>query len=163
MSLELKRFLLNSYGSFVHKGVRGNREDHVFKIDDAERSDKGSISCHIYVTVTGLDQFQLHLTNSPMNDEMEQLFQSKGAEIRAKDSHCDVSLTLETSDHQFVLQISGLLQHMVPPARSHYDRNDARTCSPTADSLRRFAGLLRQYERQTCGIEKTRPDGLFAF
>lgn len=163
MSLELKRFLLNSYGHFVEKTVKGDREEEFFKIDDAKDSDKGPAFCRVYVRVTGFDQFLLWFTNLPMNHEVEQLVISKGGEICTEHSGCQVSLSLETTDFQFVLQLSELVRVIVAPGRTSSGRDYKWICSRTADSLHRFAALLRQYEKQTSGMEKTRPDGLFAF
>ena len=163
MSLELKRFLLNSYRSFVSRDVGRNEDDTYFRIDDAKQSDKGSMCCHICVRVTGLDRFRLDLNNLPSNHQIEEVVKSKGGEIRAADSRCHISLALNTSDSDSILTLAGLIRGVVGPRQRRSDPNHVRIWSRTADSLDRFASLMRQYEKQTSGMEKTRPDGLFAF
>jgi len=163
MSLELKTFLLNSYPTSANKDAKYFAKEYSFRVDDAKESAGGSRSCHIYVEVTGLDSFLLHLTNLPMDREIEQLLKSKGGKIFTEHAHCRVSLTLETTDSRFILQLSKLVGATDGPTPRGSDQNDEWICPRTAGSLCRFAALLRQYETQTRGIEKTRSDGLFAF
>jgi hypothetical protein len=163
MSLELKTFLLNSYPTFPNKDATYFAKEYSFRVDDAKESGESSMSCHIYVEVTGLDRFLLHLTNLPMDHEIEQLVKSKGGKIFTQHAHRRVSLILETTDSRFILQLSGLIGATDGSTPRGSDQNDKWICPRTAGSLCRFAGLLRQYETQTRGIEKTRSDGLFAF
>jgi hypothetical protein len=163
MSLELERFLFNSYVPVPNKEVKdATNRRYSFRIDDL-RGFEGPTFCRIYVKVTGLDRFLLHLTDSPMNHEIEQLVKSKGGEILTEHPHCRVSLTLETTDSRFIFQLSELIRDVAGPTRRYSGQDYEWICSGTAVSLYRFAALLRQYEKQTRGIEKTRPDGLFAF
>ena len=163
MSLELKTFLLNSYPTFANREAKFFAKEYSFKVDDVKGSDGGSMPGRIYVEVTGLDRFLLHLTNSPMDHEIEQLVKSKGGKIFTEHAHCRVSLTLETTDFRFILQLSELIGATDGPTPRGSDQNNKWICPRTAGSLCRFAALLRQYETQTRGIEKTRSDGLFAF
>ncbi len=71
MSLELETFLLNSYPTFPNKEAKYFAKGYSFRVDDVKESAGGSMSCHIYVEVTGLDRFLLHLTNLPMDHEIE--------------------------------------------------------------------------------------------
>jgi hypothetical protein len=163
MSLELKTFLLNSYPTFANKESKYFAKEYSFRVHDAKESGGGSMSCHIYVEVTGLDRFLLHLTNLPMDHEIEQLVKSKGGKIFTEHRHCRVSLSLETTDSQFILELSELIGATDGPTPGGSDQKDKWICPLIAGSLCRFAALLLQYETQTRGIEKTRPDGLFAF
>jgi len=157
MSLELKQFLLNSYPVF------GSREAHRFRIDDIKKSDDPSMGCHIYVKVTGLDRILLHLTNAPMNREIEHLVKSKGGDISARHGRYQIALTLETADSQSVFELSDLIRKLLEGPGRSFNQDHEHLCRRTADSLSRFASLVRQYDKQTHGMEKTRPDGLFAF
>jgi len=160
MSLEFKRFLVNSYGGLASGYVKGALGADVFRIDVSERTDEGAAPFPIYVAVTGLDRFVLDL---PMHDEIEQLVRSRGGEMSAMNSQCRVSVTLETTDYGFVSQISSVLRERMGSDQEDSDSHDESIAARTAESLRYFAGLLKQYSVQTRGMEKTRPDGLFAF
>ena len=163
MSLELKRFLLNCYPTFANREAKDFAKAYSFRIDDLKEFREGSMPCHIYVEVRGLDRILLNLTDLPMNHEIEELVKSKGGEIRTEHAHCCVSLTLETADSQFILQLSELVRATDGPTTRDSHQDNHWICPRIAGSLCRFAALLRQYEMQTRGIEKTRPDGLFAF
>jgi hypothetical protein len=163
MSLELKRFLLNSYGAPAHRRVKEIPGHDSFRIDDPKQAAEGSTPWRIHVAVTGLDRFLLHLTNTVMNDDIERLVKSRGGEVSTESSQCQMRVALECTDFAFVLQLSELILHPVASGQVHSDQRDETTCSRMAESLSRFAGLLKQYAVQTRGMEKTRPDGLFAF
>ena len=163
MSLELKTFLLNSYPTFANREAKYFAKEYSFRVDDVKEYSGGPMSCHIYVEVTGLDRFLLHLTNLPIDHEIEQLVKSKGGKIFTEHAHCRISLTLETTDSQFILRLSELIGATHGPTPRGPDQDEKWICPRTAGSLCRFAALLRQYEAQTRGIEKTRSDGLFAF
>lgn len=157
MSLELKQFLLNCYPVLV------SREAHHFRIDDIKKSDEPSMGCHIYVKVTGLDRMLLHLTNAPMNREIEDLVKSKGGDISARHGRYQIALILETADSQSVFELSDLIGTLPEGPGRSLNQDHEPLWRRTADSLSRFASLVRQYEKQTRGMEKTRPDGLFTF
>jgi hypothetical protein len=159
MSLEFKTFLVNSYGASSSVRVKEAVGADVFRIDVSGRTDEESPSFPIYVAITGLDRFILDL---PMNDGIEQVVRSKGGEMSAMDFGPRVSVTLETTDFEFVLQLSSIIRERM--ALGHEDSGSHGESVEThiAESLSYFAGLLKQYSVQTRGIEKTRPDGLFA-
>ncbi|UCD88273.1 MAG: hypothetical protein JSV01_11230 [Desulfobacterales bacterium] len=158
MSLELKQFLVNSYRPFVDERAKDVANDYSFQVDDAKKADEHSLSCHIYVKVTGIDHFLLYMTNSPMNHEIEQLVASKGGQVLREGAHWHVSVTLETADFVFILKLSEVIRDIVSLGRRYADSSYEQICPHTANSLERFANLLSQYEKQTRGMEKTRPD-----
>jgi hypothetical protein len=163
MSLELKRFLLNSYGALAHGHVKELPRRDVFRIDDSRQTGEGSTLCHIYVAVTGLDQFLLHLGNLPMSHDVERLVGSKGGYVSIERSQCQISVALECTDFAFVLRLSEQILDLDASGEVDSGQNHELIYSRVAESLRRFAGLLKQYAVQTRGMEKTRPDGLFAY
>jgi hypothetical protein len=163
MSLELKRFLLNSYGALAHGHVKGLPGHDSFRIDDSRQTAEGSTPCHIYIAVTGLDRFLLYLVNPPMSGDVQRLVRSKGGEVSTTRSQYQIRVVLESTDFAFVLQLSELILDLGASGQVHSDHNHETIDSRTAESLSRFAGLLKQYAVQTRGMEKTRPDGLFAF
>jgi hypothetical protein len=162
VSLELKRFLLNACRPYVDERVRDIANDYAFRVNDAKDSE-GASFCHIYVTINGMDRFLLHLANVPTNFEMAQLVASKGGEIFGDDQHDYIRVPLETADFEFILKLSEAIRNIFRPERRASDKGHVTICMRAADSLHWFSGLMRQYEAQTRGIEKTRPDGLFAF
>jgi hypothetical protein len=159
MSVEFKTFLVNSYGASASVSVKQAVGPDFFRIDVSKRIDEGGYPLPIYVTVTGLDRFVLDL---PLNDRIEQLVTSKGGKMSVMDLGPRVSVTLETTDYNFVSQLSSIIRE--PMVLNHEDSGsyDESVEAHMAESLRYFAGLLKQYSVQTRGIEKTRPDGLFA-
>ena len=162
MSLELKRFLLNSYAAFPLQGDEHGTVEYVFKIHDASNRDDPQHACRINVKVTGFDRFVLELTNVPGSEGIEQLVSAYGGEVLGGRTGCDIRLSLDTKDSETVLELGQLLRDSVERSRGRADENYMLMCRRAADSLDRFAGLISQYERQTQGMEKTRPDGLFA-
>lgn len=160
MSLEFKTFLMNSYGALESGHARMAVGADVFRIDVFKPPHGGALPVPIYVAVTGLDRFVLDL---PLHDEIEQLVRAKGGEMSTRNSQSRIRVTLETTDYEFVLQLSSLIRERVDAGQEDSDSNEESIEPHTAQSLRYFAGLLKQYSVQTRGIEKTRPDGLFAY
>jgi hypothetical protein len=159
MSLEFKTFLINSYVTLASRHVKDAVGGDIFRIDISKRSHEGVPPLPIYVAVTGLDRFVLDL---PMHNAIEPLVRSKGGEMSTMNSQGRVSVTLETTDFEFVSQLSSLMRESTALGQERPNTNNESIEARTAESLQDFAGLLKQYSVQTRGIEKTRPDGLFA-
>jgi hypothetical protein len=163
MSLELKTFLVNSYGALASRYVKEAAGAEVFRIDISKRAHEEVPSFPIFVAVTGLDRCVLEIVGLPMHGEIEQLVKSKGGEMSIMNCQHHLRVTLETTDFEFVSQLSSNIQEGMALGQDDPNSNEESIKARTAESLHYFAGLLKQYSVQTRGVEKTRPDGLFAF
>jgi hypothetical protein len=163
MSMEFKTFLVNSYGALPSGQARRIAGGEVIRIHGSRRNNEGAFCSPICVAVTGLDRFVLEVLNLPVHDEIETLVRAKRGRTSTMHSRCDVSVTLETADFEFVLKLGSILRERMTWGREASDSRDGSIEAGTADALSRFAGLLRQYSAQTRDMEKTRPDALFAF
>jgi hypothetical protein len=160
--MEFKTFLVNSYGALALRQASEAACGEVFRIDSPNRNNNGVFCSPIYIAVTGLDRFVLKIASLPMHDKIEQLVRQKGGDLWTVNSRYGVSLTLETADFEFVSHLSSMIRDCTASRQEGANGDDESTGARTAEVLSDFAGLLKQYSVQTRGIEKTRPDGLFA-
>lgn len=148
MSIQLKQFLFNQYGSFADKRIKNIDKSDRFRIDDGDGDDKEYLFCLISVEVKEGNTFDLVLANHPpSNREIERFITAKGGTVTKEADNIMFKVRLRITDAQYIDRLSGLINGLVGPNKRYKNPNWKWLCPRTSASLSKFANILRQFNQ----------------
>ena len=145
MEHRLKQFFFDAYG-FRNTKLQKPSRNAPFKIDDfGEADSRYDLFCHISLTVTDDDSFDLDLDNTPINDDVRSLVNSvDGKEVRT-DATTNIVTSLRTSDTLFIRKLASAIGGVISRGQKYKVRHWRWTALRTQRSLERFADNLDEF------------------
>ena len=142
MSLELKKRLLKTYGSFADKRIKNIEKGNIFVVDGRDHEAMNSAFCMIFAEITAPDQFVLRFQgNLPLNESVKKLIASRGGTVDESPYHTSAEISgLTAADAPFISELASSIRAVT--RKPYKVKSWKYSATRVADGLDRFVAAL---------------------
>lgn len=149
MSHLLKRFLLETYGGYGDKRLKGLDHDAPIQVDDRNQRDVSPDFCGIFVRVIDEKSLELVLASVPLNDAVRLVVKQRGGQVEPYDSGCGrIQLTVGLRDITFIRGLDRAVEAIVARGEKYPNPNWKWVCERVGHSLNQLANTLWTFRKR---------------
>jgi hypothetical protein len=147
---QLRGYLANAYGGLADHRCTNLSVDRPIKIDDRNEHDVYPLFCSMMVHVpdSAEDTVILSIQDIPLTADIRAVIEAQGGSVRQILSGYTAEISMKVKSLPFLRKLAKSLRSAVGRGKRYEDPNWKWICGRTADSLEKFAQVLKAYNSE---------------